>query len=105
VDPGSSTRSGAAARPARAPTKGARPIPGRACQPAGPALEGRDDLDVSEPAQECTVCQQIRPRGSYDKEQGVFVCAGCQRDAKQFLEIQDDLYGDGVGRGSAGDGD
>jgi len=73
--------------------------------PRGAGHRGRDDLDVSEPAQECTVCQQIRPRGSYDHEQDVFVCAGCQRDAKQFLEIQDDLYGDGVGRGSAGDGD
>jgi hypothetical protein len=72
---------------------------------AARAPERLDDLDVSEPAQECIVCQQIRPRGAYDHEQDVFVCAGCQRDAKQFLEIQDDPYGDGVGRGRAGDGD
>lgn len=60
----------------------------------------RDDLDMSESARECAVCHQIRARGSYDRDQDVFICVGCERAAEQFLQIQDDLYD---GSGAAGD--
>jgi hypothetical protein len=60
----------------------------------------RDDLDMSEPARECAVFHQIRTRSSYDRDQDVFICVGCETAAEQFLEIQDDLYD---GSGAAGD--
>lgn len=60
---------------------------------------------MSEPARECAVCHQIRTRGSYNRDQDVFICVGCESAAEQFLEIQDDLYDGSAadGRGAAGD--
>jgi len=60
---------------------------------------------MSEPARECAVCQQLRTRGSYDPDHDVFICVGCERHAKQFLQIQDDLYGGGAAHDRTGAGD
>lgn len=63
---------------------------------------GRDDLDMSETARECAVCHELRTQDAHDPHHDVFICVSCEAAAKQFLEIQDDLYGGGAAHGSAG---
>ncbi|HEX9683286.1 MAG TPA: hypothetical protein VGA13_09400 [Acidimicrobiales bacterium] len=60
---------------------------------------------MSDPARECAVCHELRTHGAHDANQDVFICVSCEAAAKQFLEIQDDLYGGGVAHGTAGAGD
>ena len=40
----------------------------------------------------CAVCQRLRTRGSRNQAGDVFICAECQEDAKQFIEIQDSIW-------------
>jgi hypothetical protein len=50
---------------------------------------------VAECSCSCSVCQRSRTRGSYDQAHDVFICAECERDAKQFIEIQDSIWDKG----------
>lgn len=77
---------------------------GRDWTSRGAGNAGRDDFEMSEPVRECAVCQQLRTRGSYGRDHDDFVCVGCERDARQFLKVQDDLYGGGAAHGRAGAG-
>lgn len=60
---------------------------------------------MSKPDRECAVCKQLRSRGSYDRDHNVFICVGCEGAAKQFLQIQEDLYDGGAAHGRSGAGD
>lgn len=40
----------------------------------------------------CAVCQRLRTRGCHNHAGDVFICAECEADAKQFIEIQDDIW-------------
>lgn len=48
-------------------------------------------------AARCAVCRRQRTRGSHDETGEIFICVECEADAKQFIEIQDAIWG------SAGD--
>lgn len=43
----------------------------------------------------CSVCQRLRSRGSFEPAHGIFICVQCELDAKQFLEIQESIWGAG----------
>lgn len=40
----------------------------------------------------CSVCREKRMHGTQDSSGEVFICEGCQADAKQFLAIQDVMW-------------
>ncbi len=42
----------------------------------------------------CAVCHRRRIRGDRTDAGDVFVCAGCQADARQFIAIQDASWGE-----------
>ena len=60
----------------------------------------REDAAVLRSAVSCAVCQRSRTRGSHSHAGDVFICAECQADAKQFIEIQDSIW---VDAGEAGE--
>ena len=75
----------------------ARPIiPGGQSRPGASPTAGwptrREDAAVPRSAVTCAVCQRRRTRGSHNHEGDVFICAECQADAKQFIEIQDSIW-------------
>ena len=41
----------------------------------------------------CAICHRQRVRGSHDESGAIFICVQCQADAKQFIEIQDAVWG------------
>jgi hypothetical protein len=47
----------------------------------------------------CAVCRQSRIGGDQNRAGDVFICAECQADATQFIEIQDSIWGE---EGAAG---
>jgi hypothetical protein len=51
-----------------------------------------EDVAVPPSAVTCAVCHRLRSRGSFSDDGAVFICAGCQADAKQLFEIQDRIY-------------
>jgi hypothetical protein len=74
--------------------------PGRAERPK-PALEPpecpktgrpwtREDAAMSRSGVICAVCQRSRTRGDHAGD--VFICAECQDDAKQLIDIQDSIW-------------
>jgi hypothetical protein len=52
----------------------------------------REDAVVPRSAVTCAVCQRSPARGSYNHAGDVFICAECQADAKQLIEIQDSIW-------------
>ena len=52
----------------------------------------RDDAAVPRSAVTGVVCQRSQSRGSHNHAGDVFVCAECQADAKQFIEVQDSIW-------------
>lgn len=52
----------------------------------------------------CAVCQRLRVRGSFSDAGDVFICAGCQADAKQLIEIQDSIWAEAAETSESGDG-
>ena len=42
----------------------------------------------------CAVCHRRRIRGDRTDAGDVFICAGCQADAGQFVAIQDAIWGE-----------
>ncbi len=62
-------------------------VPVRLC-----SRTAREDAAVPPSAIICAVCQRLRIRGSHNHAGEVFICAQCQADAKQFIEIQDTLW-------------
>ena len=53
----------------------------------------REDVVVPRAPVSCSVCRRHRTLGSCDESGEIFICADCQADAKQFIEIQDSLFG------------
>ena len=49
----------------------------------------REDVAVAESVVVCAVCHRLRTRGAHSLVGDVFVCAECQADAAQFIDIQD----------------
>ena len=49
-------------------------------------------LAVAPAVRTCSVCRQQRMHGTHDSSGEVFICDGCQADAKQFLAIQDVMW-------------
>ena len=47
----------------------------------------------------CAVCQRSRTRG--DRAGDVFICAECQADAKQLIDIQDSIWVEATEAGDA----
>ena len=39
----------------------------------------------------CALCERLRTRGSHNHAGDIFICAECQADANQFIEIQDSI--------------
>ena len=52
----------------------------------------REDAVVPRSAVTCAICQRSRARGSHNHAGDVFICAECQADAKQLIEIQDSIW-------------
>jgi hypothetical protein len=52
----------------------------------------REDAAVPRFAVTCAVCQRSQTRGSHNHAGDVFVCAECQADATQFIEIKDSIW-------------
>ena len=42
----------------------------------------------------CAVCHRWRIHGDRTDSGDVFICAGCQADARQFIAIQDATWGE-----------
>lgn len=40
----------------------------------------------------CAVCRQSRIGGIHNQAGDVFICAECQDDAKQLIDIQDSIW-------------
>jgi len=59
--------------------------------PAGSSVRC-EDIAVPRTAVTCVVCHRLRVRGSFSDAGDVFICAECQADAKQFIEIQDSIW-------------
>ena len=49
---------------------------------------------MSQSAVVCAVCRQSRIDGSQNRVGDMFICARCQADATQFIEIQDSIWGE-----------
>ena len=59
--------------------------------PAGSSVRC-EDVAVPRTALTCVVCHRLRVRGSFSEAGDVFICAECQADAKQFIEIQGSIW-------------
>ena len=55
---------------------------------------GREAAAMPRSAVVCAVCRQSRIRGGHNPAGDVFICAECQADASQFIEIQDSIWGE-----------
>jgi len=53
---------------------------------------GCKDVAMTRAAVVCVVCHYPRVDGSLSDNGEFFVCSGCQADAKQFIQIQDDIW-------------
>lgn len=73
------------------------------CVVAGSSLRCEDVAVLRSPVT-CAVCQQLRVRGSFSDAGDVFICAGCQADAKQLIEIQDNFWAEAAETSESGDG-
>ena len=51
-----------------------------------------EDVAVPRSAVTCAVCHRLRVSGSLSNAGDVFICAECQTDAKQLIEIQDTIW-------------
>lgn len=51
----------------------------------------REDVNLRRSSATCAACHRSRARGSYNDAGDVFICAACQADAKQLIEIQDSI--------------
>ena len=60
--------------------------------PNAGSLEKRDDGVVPPSVETCAVCHRSQTRGSRNQDGDIFICAECQADAEQFIEIQDTLW-------------
>lgn len=63
-----------------------------------------EDVAVPRSPVTCAVCQQLRVRGSFSEAGDAFICAGCQADAKQLIEIQDIIRAEAADPSESGDG-
>jgi hypothetical protein len=52
----------------------------------------REDGAMPPSVETCAVCHRSQTRGSRNQDGDIFICAGCQADAEQFIEIQDTLW-------------
>jgi hypothetical protein len=64
----------------------------------------REDGIVPGSARTCAVCHRERSLGAVDQSGDLFVCVGCQADAQQFLETQDQIFGGAGATGEESDG-
>lgn len=49
---------------------------------------------MSQSAGICGVCHRFRSRGNRNDAGDLFICAQCQADARQLIEIQDSIWGE-----------
>lgn len=63
-----------------------------------------EDVAVPRSAVICAVCHRLRVRGSFSDAGDVFICAECQADAKQFIEIQDSIWAETAETSESSDG-
>lgn len=56
------------------------------------SLPTREDAGVVEPDAICAVCHCSRRHGNRTDAGDVFICTGCQADARQFIAIQDAVW-------------
>ena len=73
------------------------------CAPNAGSRMRREDAAVPRSAAICAVCQRSRTRGSHNHAGDIFICAECQADAKQFIEIQDSIRVEAGGAGESTD--
>lgn len=52
----------------------------------------KEDGAMPRTAVACVVCHRLRMHGSFSDAGDVFICDGCQADAKQLIEIQDSIW-------------
>ncbi len=52
----------------------------------------REDGAMPPSVETCAVCHRSQSRGSRDQDCDIFICAECEADAEQFIEIQDTLW-------------
>ncbi|MGZ0175439.1 MAG: hypothetical protein ACKVIQ_01050 [Acidimicrobiales bacterium] len=52
----------------------------------------------------CVVCHRLRVRGSFSDAGDVFICAQCQADAKQLIDIQDSIWAETAETSQTSDG-
>jgi hypothetical protein len=67
--------------------------------PNAGSLGRREDGAVPPSVETCAVCHRSQTRGSrnqdgdiFNQDGDIFICAECQADAEQFIEIQDTLW-------------
>ena len=61
-------------------------------EPIAGSRSRREDVAVPRDVATCSVCGRQRTRGVRDQTGEIFVCVGCQADAKKFIEIQDAIW-------------
>ena len=66
--------------------------PASASSPNTGSRAKREDGAVPPSVETCVVCHRSQTRGSRDQDGDIFICAECQADAEQFIEIQDTLW-------------
>ncbi len=59
----------------------------------------REDAVMSRSGVICAVCQRSQTRGDHAGD--VFICAECQADAKQLIDIQDSIWVEATEAGDA----
>jgi hypothetical protein len=64
----------------------------------------REDGAVPPSVETCAVCHRSQTRGSRNQDGDLFICAECQADAEQFIEIQDTLWLEAGFAGESTDG-
>jgi hypothetical protein len=52
----------------------------------------REDGAMPPSVETCVVCHRSQTRGSRNQDGDIFICAECEADAEQFIEIQDTLW-------------
>lgn len=52
----------------------------------------REDGAVPPTVESCVVCHRLRSSGSRNQDCDIFICAQCEADADQILEIQDAIW-------------
>jgi hypothetical protein len=64
----------------------------RFTSPTAPVAMAREDAAMPRSPVVCAVCHHSRIRGDHNQSGDLFICAQCQADAKQFIEIQDSIW-------------